>query len=271
MLPIRFDATKGDGVHVFHYLPTLGTPVTRNWPGLFGEWPEERTPFTEWAVNNNMEEVAVYLGLVWRLTAGLRRFAIPAYYREDAERALGQTPLLVDWEYEIDAEGLTPAARDKGFVRARSAVTPRPVPGRDGRCDSACAGLFPVAAPRDLVSLLHAVIFDASSEISVFAVAPGAERLGRLTQALRRDRPPTLAGLLQEGEVFVDLTIGSDVGQYDSIMVASPTDIGERVDALVADCALRITAYESRVDAFTGVPDFLREMPRLAGVVLNDS
>ncbi|WP_143662413.1 hypothetical protein [Streptomyces sp. f51] len=66
--------------------------------------------------NNNMEEVAVYVGLVWQLTAGLDRYAIPTYYCDDAERFLEQNPMLVSWEYEVDAEAPTVTARDKGFV-----------------------------------------------------------------------------------------------------------------------------------------------------------
>ncbi|WP_097990566.1 hypothetical protein [Streptomyces sp. f51] len=113
------------------------------------------------------------------------------------------------------------------------------------------------------------MIFDASSEITVFAVAPGPERLQRLVSALSGPTPPTLADVLEEEGVFVDLTIGSDMGYYDSITVASHADLRHRVDDLVADAARRISAYELRLDDLATVPDFLRAMPELAGVVLD--
>ncbi|MER5556887.1 hypothetical protein ABT001_35485 [Streptomyces sp. NPDC002793] len=265
MHPIRFEASTTDGFHLFHYLPGNDLAVTRHWPGLWQEWPDEGTPYTEWAVNNNnMEEVAVYVGLVWQLTAGLDRYAIPTYYCDDAERFLKQEPMLVSWEYEVDAEAPTVTTRDKGFVPGRTAKPLRAEPDNAGR-----AGLFRLSTPRDLVSALHAVIFDASSEITVFAVAPGPYRLQRLVSALSGPTPPALADVLEEEGVFADLTIGSDFGYYDSITVASRADLRHRVDDLAADYARRISAYELRLGDLASVPDFLRAMPELAGVVLD--
>ncbi|MGY5000447.1 hypothetical protein [Streptomyces griseus] len=48
-----------------------------------------------------------------------------------------------------------------------------------------------------------------------------------------------------------------------------PVDLRHRVDDLVADSARRISAYELRLDDLATVPDFLRAMPELAGVVLD--
>ncbi|MFG3227352.1 hypothetical protein ACGF07_21545 [Kitasatospora sp. NPDC048194] len=270
MHPIRFEAATTGGVHLFHYLPGNDLAVTRHWPGLRQEWPQERTPYTEWAVNNNnMEEIAVYVGLVWRLTAGLDRYVIPTYYCDDAERFLKQTPMPVSWEYEIDAKAPTTTTRDKGFVPGRTAKPLRAEPTAAELDNAGRAGLFRLSTPRDLVSALHAVLFDASSETTVFAVAPGPERLQRLVSTLSGPTSPTLADVLEGEGVFVDLTIGSDFDYYDSVMVASRTDLRHRVDDLAADYARRISAYELRLDELASVPDFLRAMPELAGVVLD--
>ncbi|MER6134377.1 hypothetical protein [Streptomyces sp. NPDC001815] len=270
MHPIRFAAVQRHDTHVFHYAPGDDVAVSRHWPGLFEEWPEGETPFTEWAVNNNnTEEVAVYVGLVWRLTAGLARYAIPTYYRDDAARTLGREPVLVDWEYEVDAEQLTAESRDNGFVPGRAALTIRPTAWEVENASR--AGLFPLATPRDLVSALHAVIFDASSEISVFAVAQGAERFERLTAALRGPVRPALGHILGDDGIFLDLTIGSDLGNYDSIIIASCTDLLRPLTDLAADCAQRVESYEQRLDELHSVRDFLRAMPELAGVDLDAS
>lgn len=270
MHPIEFVAAEREGAHVFHYTPGDNLAVSRHWPGLFESWPEGKTPFTEWAVNNNnMEEVAVYVGFIWRLTAGLARYAIPAYYRDDAERTLGRTPTLVDWEYEVDSEQMTASLRDKGFVPGRSAVTMRPKRTSRQVQNSNRAGMFPLVTPRDLVAALQAVIFDASSEITLFAVASGPARFKRLTAALRGPVRPTLAEVLSDDGIFVDLTIGSDMGNYDSVIVASPTDLLPRLAGLAAHYACRIEEYEQRLNELRDVPDFLRAMRKLAGVELD--
>ncbi|RKE02895.1 hypothetical protein [Streptomyces sp. TLI_171] len=265
MHPIRFDDSTSDGVRLFHYLPGDDRAVTRHWPGLCQHWPEEETPFTEWAVNNcNTEEVAVYTGLAWRLTAGLDRYAIPTYYRDEAEHLLKQKPVMVSWEYEVDATAPTAAARNKGSVPGRTAKPFGAEPD-----DARRAGLFRLSTPRDLVSALQAVIFDAWSETTVFAVAPGPERLQRLVSALSGPTPPTLADVLEEEGVLVDLTIGSDFDYYNSITVASRADLRHRINDLTADCARRISVYEQRAGDLASVPDFLRAMPELAGVDLD--
>ena len=270
MHPIRFEATATDGVQLFHYLPGNDRPVTRHWPGLWQDWPEEETPYDQWAVNNvNMEEVAVYVGLAWRLTAGLDRYVIPAYYSDVAEQYLERPPILVGWEYEVDAQALTAATRDKGFVPGRTAKPFQSGSTASELSTAGLAGMFRLSTPRDLVSALHAVIFDASSETTLFAVTPGPQRLQRLVEALSGPTSPTLAEVLEEDGVFVDLTIGTDCGYHDSVIAASHTDLRHPLDTLSADYAHRISAYERRLPELTDVPDFLRAMPELTGVTLD--
>ncbi|WP_327323136.1 hypothetical protein OG735_11985 [Streptomyces sp. NBC_01210] len=272
MLPLHFESVHANGVNLYHYLPGEQPALTRHWPGLFQDWPEGPTPFTEYAVNNNnMEEVAIYVGLTWRLTEGLARYAIPTYYRDDAERHLEQEPVLVDWEYEVDAEELKVASRNKGFVPGRSTHGFRPglaswCPGNAER-----AGLFHLATPRDLVRMLHAVLLDASSEITVFAVEPGPDRHAALVSALRGPNRPSLSDVITRTDVFVDLTIGSDIDCFDSIMVASHADLRSRIDTLAADYGHRITAYENRAAGLPNTGAFLHAMPALSGITLDGS
>ncbi|MFE7072155.1 hypothetical protein ACFU96_18935 [Streptomyces sp. NPDC057620] len=257
MHPLHFQSSKEQGINVHRYLPGTRTAVTRHWPGLFQDWPPGPTPFTEYAVNNNnMEEVAVYTGLVWRLTAGLARYAIPTYYRDEAALALGREPVLVDWEYDIEAED-PHAVRDNGFVPGRSTT------------DTSRAGLFALSTPRDLVRLLHAVLLDATSEITVFAVAPGQARLEDLAAALSGASRPSLPLVIRDEDVFVDLTIGSDIDYYDAITVASHTDLRPRLDELANDFARRIETYETRVASLSDVGAFLGAVPDLSGIDLD--
>ncbi|MDO0936379.1 hypothetical protein QQY66_33520 [Streptomyces sp. DG2A-72] len=253
-------------MNVYRYLPGSEAAVTQHWPGLFQGWPPGPTPFTEYAVNNNnTEEMAVYLGLAWRLTAGLTRYAIPTYYRDDAAQALGREPVLVDWEYEIEAED-PHAVRDNGFVPGRSTAD-RHKPDSWGNTNR--AGLFELSAPRDLVRLLHAVLLDATAEITLFGVAPGIDRRAALVASLCGSARPSLPSVLRDADVFVDLTIGSDVGYYDAITVASLADLQLRIDTLAIDFAQRIEAYESRLDDLSDMTAFLRAVHELAGITLD--
>ncbi|WP_435211180.1 hypothetical protein [Streptomyces sp. bgisy034] len=266
MHPLRFQATQTQGVNVYRYLPGSEIAVTQHWPGLFQEWASAATPYTEYAVNNNnMEEMAVYLGLAWRLTAGLARYAIPSYYRDDAAEALGREPALIDWEYEIEAEEPR-AARDHGFVPGRSTVDWRKPESRE---NAHRARLFELSTPRDLVGLLHAVLLEATAEVTLFGVAPGADRQADLIASLRGSVRPGLRSILREADVFVDLTIGCDVDSYDAITVASVADLQARIDTLAIDYARRIEAYENNGAALTDMAAFLHALRDLAGITLD--
>jgi len=256
---LQFVGGSDGHLYRYDYVAAEEPIVKRHWAGLFEDWDtwgRSRTPFTEFAVNNsNTEEVAVYLGLAWRLTTGLRRYAIPCHYRDDVARDLGRPPELVDWEYYIEAREREPRKRDNGFVHARAARPPMR------------AGLFGIDRFVDLIVMVRTTLCDASAEVSVFGVSPDDESKGRLVQSLATGRPrPQLQSGLGSADMFVDITIACDLGYYDSIIVASRIDLGERLRVLCADYARRISDYESRVDTISDVEAFCAAMRELTGV-----
>jgi hypothetical protein len=105
--------------------------------------------------------------------------------------------------------------------------------------------------------------------VRLFAVAPGADRRTDLVASLCGSARPSLSSVLREKDVFVDLTIGSDVGYYDAITVASPTDLQLRIDALAIDYAERIEAYENSLGDLSDMTMFLRALRQLAGLTLD--
>lgn len=264
---IRFGAAAENGLNVYRCLPGNGVPVDVHWPGLYQEWPEPPTPWTEYAVNNNnTEEIAVYLGLIWRVTAGLARYGIATYYRDQAAAILGQEPRLIDWEYEVAAEELDPRRRDRGFVPARSCVPIRPAPTGWQREHAAQAGLFSITGPRDLAGLLQATLPDACAEVIIFGVGPGPGRLTGLARSLSGATRPSLAAVLQPGDIFADLTIGVDLGYYDSITIAAHADLTTRLGHLEDDYDQRIASYEAKAGGLPDIPAFLAAMPGLTGI-----
>ncbi|MEO6084653.1 MAG: hypothetical protein ABIQ18_16250 [Umezawaea sp.] len=262
---IRFESERLGGLHRYSYLPGEDVPVDDPWPGLFEEWSEDgvllsRTPMTEYAVNGvNCEEVAVYLGLLWRITEGGHRFAIPTYYRDEATRLLGRDPLFVDWEYDVEAGAPDVDARDLGFVPGRACVPFRPEPTPWQREHAGHAGLFDLRAPSDLVALLRATLGDAAAEVTVFAV----QDPDRLVAGLRSGNRPELTDLLQPGDVFADLVIGVDEPYSDSIIVVSPDDLTARITEVVIHAERRIAEY--RPEELADLPTFLDAMGRLSG------
>ena len=267
MKQIRFDAAVENGVNVYRYLPGEDGPVKAHWAGLYQQWPERPTPWTEYAVNNNnTEEIAIYLGLIWRMTDGLARYGIATYYRDEAAVILQQEPRLIDWEYDVDAEELDQGRRDRGFVPGRSCVPIRPEPTAWQREHAAQAGLFGIAEPRDLVGMLQATLLDASAEVVIFGVEPGPDRLTALTRSLSGATRPSLAAVLQSGDVFIDLTVGVDLGYGDSLTIASHADLTARLRHLADDYDQRIADYEAKISGRSSIQAFLAAMQDLTGM-----
>jgi hypothetical protein len=90
--------------------------------------------------------------------------------------------------------------------------------------------------------MLAAIAFDASSELNVYALETPARGESLVTRL--RDEAPRVADLLREGELLVDLVVGSDL-DYDSVLtVHSRVDIGTEVAALAQEAETSIRAYE---------------------------
>lgn len=269
MRPIRFQHRSADGLHRFVYAPGKNRVVERNNWAVIREPPDtDDTPQKRFAVNNNnAEEMAVYLGLVWELSAGLRRYAIPAYFRDDAAKLLGQEPHLIAWEYEVDATAEDPVERDVGFVAARS-MTHIP-PSAYEREHRAQAGLFAIDTFDDLVSVTRATLSDASAEVTVFALA-GDGGIDLLLDRLRDRRRPRLEEVLRPGDRFFDLTVGVDLGYWDSLIVASKDDLSAEVAAIARRFERAVERYERRVDQTLTVDAMLDELARLAAGVPGD-
>lgn len=265
MRPLVFRHTRRGSLHRYaHVSGEDGVVETPNWTVLAGAWPDDGpTPLSRHAVNaDTTEDAAILLGLAWRLTAGRTRSAIPCYYRDQAARALGREGTFVAWEYEVDAADPDPDGRDAGFVPARAVVPTHPAPTAFEREHAARAGLFRLDSYVDLVAVTRATLGDAPAEVSVFAVAE--ERQESHVAALCASEPPDLEGMLGDGDVFVDLTIGVDLGYTDSLIVWSRDDLSERLARLAEEFEAAATAYESRVPRTTTVEALLRELDRLA-------
>ena len=262
MRPLNFDHWIDEGLHSYRYVAHEGPIVERNWPGLFAEWPDRGpTPYSEYAVNNNnTEEIVVYLGLIWRLTAGLVLYAVPRYWRDDAMYAAGAPYALIDWEYEVGEDGDELGAI-RGFVPARSSVriSPPPTPWEKEHAEQ--AGFFELPVFSTFRDLVRGLLSDATAEMNLYALkkwnAPD------VVQALSGKEPPRVQDLLRAGELFIDLVIGVDAGYSDVIVVHSHDDLAGKLFPLSREYEAAIESYEREVEGIATVEEFLSRIETL--------
>jgi hypothetical protein len=196
-------------------------------------------------------EAQVYLDLIWGLTDGLARYAIPRYHRDAGVGACGEPYALVDWEYEVEAGPDAEPTRDsiRDFVPARSGV-PRPLisatdltdpdshvrgaPSPYAAANAGKAGLFRIWRPDALAKVVAELRCDATAELNLFAVK--ADRLvgpERLLTGLTQAERPRLADLLGPEDLFVDLVSGVDMGYSSVLLIQSYSDLAAKLETLL--------------------------------------
>jgi len=268
---LAFAHRREGALHVWHFAPA--TLMTRDGPKhpvlAERDSPAMRhvdlmlpgSPLHEFGTTaGSFAAAAAYLGLAFRLTAGLERWVLPAYYRDHAEKALGREPELVRWEFEVEIPPDGSACRPVGFVPAHACVPYDSTVEERARADR--AGLFEIRTFRELAAANLALSSDASSELSLFGIMPG--EIGRLTEALRGERKPELAELLRPGEVFVDVVMGYDLGYPDSLLIASRDDISERIEILRGETVAGLARFEAEVEQVGDIAGYMRLLRRIA-------
>lgn len=255
---LAFIHSVEDDIPTHRFLTSGGRGVIdQHWRGLYEPWdldPEEN-PFNRFAVNNNNgEEMAVYQGLAWELTAKPVRLAILHYEADLMERWFGRVPdAWVKWEYFVDPEVPDPQTRDEGFRQARTANHPW------GRQPEGAAAYL-VNSRDELRDLVLASLSDAWGELTLFGL--DEHRLSRTIAELNADRQPKLNGLLEDGDRMVHLTFGVDLGYFDSIVVAG-LDSCDKVEIVADQFRRAANAYEAKVSSIGSVQEFLVALSQL--------
>lgn len=234
--------------------------VEAHWPGLYEPWPDDRSrnPYYVHAVNNrNGEEVAVYLSLAWELSAGLERWVLGA---KETERILHEVPAEamhpIAWDYRTEADETDWSKRGGTFVKA---LYPVDLADRAAWRGSPAA-LIRASERYDLVAPLTWGLGDVWAQVIVFATSRSEDMLTRLRVA----RPkPTLEGILAPGEVAIDVTIGADLGYYDSIDFVGHGDFRTRVEDTVKRARIRVAEYERGIPNIADMDGFLAALDRL--------
>jgi hypothetical protein len=291
----NFERWVEDGIYTYRHVARDGPVVEKNWPGLFEEWPDVGpTPYTEFvASGDNCEEVAVYLGLIWRLTRDLMLFGVPRWHRNAGMQRVGAPYALIDWEYDVENEEGPDLGTIRGFVPARSSVRRWPPPGPWEREHADKAGFFELDVFDVFRDVLKGLMSDARAEFNLYALsnaemtellaaqqasqplsfadmweavealASEPPLLAKVTEtlaALQGAEPPRLASLLGPGEMLIDLSLGIDMGYADVIVIHSTTDLSELLDPLVQEYEAAVAGYERDVEAIKSMPEFIQRM-----------
>ena len=268
---LRFERSVEDGVYTYRFIAhpyvsadDTGGLLERRWAGLphVLTKPELMGPWDDYAVSPTWrEEAALYLGLIWRLTAGRMLYAIPRFHRDAGMRAVGDPYAMVRWELAVESSRFHDTGRIDGFVPARSS------PGRGdgtpwGQEAKDRAGLFEICVFRQLRDLLKELSGDQSAELNVFAISSEANAQ-RLAQTLAASTRPSLAECLTTGEIAVSLTVSSDYVATDVIVVQTLNDIDEILAPLVAEYQAALLRFEETVEEIGDSADFSRGIAEL--------
>jgi hypothetical protein len=111
-------------------------------------------------------------------------------------------------------------------MNARACVPDAPAPSDWQKLHRNKAGLFRAQTFSELARLHEATLYDASSEISIFCLK--ADRHADLLAFLTGPGRPDLSKFLLDGELFIDIVLGIDLGYWDSILIKSPQNIEKR-------------------------------------------
>lgn len=205
------------------------------------------------------------LGLVWRLTGDLARFALPEFDGvSDCER-VGRPYDLVRWEYGIEFEQPDWASRDRGFVAAEShRAVPAARPGEPPTHDRfAGAALTRVATWPELMSIIP--VGDAANTTCLFAIRPDEHAHARLLSVLRADRPPEIETVLAtEDDMFVVITQEDEELGLSSLMLAGRERLRSSFPAEAERLARRLDTYLAATAAARTLEEWSTAVDQLA-------
>ncbi|MCG2784710.1 MAG: hypothetical protein L6461_06355 [Anaerolineae bacterium] len=252
-------------LHTYSCIFGEKTIVHADWLPLILDWEPRLNPESDTFGDEHREEAALYLGFAWNLSQGLDHFVTPIYYRDDAAKRT-QLPFdFINWEYRVDIDHLSmfksmmrfingrallflfnlltkDLIADKGFIPARNCVQVSPPPSVWQEQHRHEAGLFHIQTLTELGKLHQALLADATSEINIFCLKPG--RSMDLLSFLTAPTKPDLSKFLKEGEIFIDIVLGIDMGYRDSILIKSSQDIGSKIRSLSLQYEQAVSEYE---------------------------
>jgi hypothetical protein len=259
----EFEQEQRDGLQLIRW---LGDPEINGWrrDDLWGpDTPRFVAEYRMFAWAGLL--YPALLGLVWRLTSGLARFALPEFDGVSECERLGRPYELVRWEYGIEWEQSDWRSRDRGFVAAQSHRT---LPGtRTGgqphfeRFEG--AALTRVSTWPELMSIIP--LGDQANTICLFAIPPDEHAHARLRSVLRADQPPEVETVVaSEDDMFVVITQEEEEPRLSSLLLAGRERLRSSFRAEAQELAHRIDAYLTATAAARTLEEWSAVVDQLA-------
>lgn len=259
----KLEREERDGIQLFRW---LGDPQLQGWK-RDDLWADGRPKFVG---DYGMFQAAgllypALLALVWRLTSGLARLALPEFDGVSGCERVGRPYEIVRWEYGIEWEQSNWHSRDRGFVVAESHRTipgshPRGMP-RFERFEG--AALTPISSWPDLMSLIP--FGDQANTLCLFAIGPGKDAHEDLLAVLQADVPPRLDAVVgTDDDIFAVITQEDEGLGLSSLLIAGRGRLQESFDAEAAQLAERLDAYLGSTAAARTLEEWSAAVERLA-------
>lgn len=260
---------------VYHYKNSSDRKlVQRAWPDKIDQnWWEnwDYHPFKRYNVcGYSPVHNAIYLALAWKLTKGLNQFGIPTWARDEASKEIEKAFDLVKWEYScITNNG---SILDQGFIRARS--NPGPISITDGNVNYLdnqifkrrnLAGLFTLESYEEFIGIQKPSLIEASSETNYFGIEDN-KRIPRLKRSLKSFFRPKLENILGVKDIFINISVGLDIGYPDSVIIKTKQDISSHLHALANEFYLSTKQYEIRMSEIYKMSDFTKAIGELVNL-----
>ena len=263
----EFEQEQRDGVQLIRW---LGDPEITGWrrEELWG--PDTPRFVADYRMFGSAGLLyPALLGLVWRLTAGLARFALPEFDGVSNCERLGRPYELVRWEYGIESDRPDWPARDRGFVAAESHRTlPGPQPGGPPIFERfEGAALTRVSTWLDLMSILP--LGDAANTTCVFAITPDERGHARLLSVLRADQPPTLETVVAtEDDVVAVITQEEEELGLSSVVIAGRERLRSSFQGEAEQLVDRLDAYLAATAAARTLEEWCAAVDQLADLAV---
>ena len=207
------------------------------------------------------------LGLVWRLTKDLARWALPEFDGVSMCERLTRPYELVRWGYGIDWRQPDWSSRDHGFVVAEShRARPASRPGEPPRSERfEGAALTPVSTWADAVSIIP--VGDQANTLCLFATRPDAEAHELLLSGLRAGQAPRLGAMLATDNDVVAVMTQEDEGLgLSSLLIAGGARCRDSFREEVEQLHGRLASYLSATAAATSLEEWNAAVDHLADV-----
>jgi hypothetical protein len=257
MKNFKFECVNNGNLYEYHFFPKDDELIIQSdesfWNNkvLYKNWgSKKRTPYTllKYGITNNAprENILLYLLFINELRKQKEMLAVGHWGTDSIEDELNQKPRYIDWEYHLEHESYTNTflRNDKGFEQARSPVIIQ-YEKEINRTPTDKSGIFSINDFEDLVKFLICNLSDMSILTNFYLIDKKNEN-GLIRKLIDPDKPE-IEKLLADGDIFVGLLVGLDLGCFDYLVIKSKNNLKREIESATKKITAFASAYINRI------------------------